>query len=541
MFAALTAPWLVAAHTAIPSHESPLLYLPDAKLGVWVIGWGARALVTAPGRFFDGNIFHPLPGQLTGTEACLSSQLVAAPVYWATGNAVLAANVVVLLSYPLGAFALQRLAMRLGATPGAAWIGGLAFALGPLRVPASLQVLQYLNPFLPLAALALERLRDRPHARWAAVLAGVLVLAATSAFYLAAIVAVAAAVWTVLAFADARPGRWRFVVWAAVAAVGAAATAALLLAPYFARPDAGFHAEMVRASVRAMHDVHLRIVVDGASLVGVVPLALGAVGLLVGWWVAPRLTRYGVAMLAVGVLCMLGPTQPVGGRDVLLPLGLLDSTSIGLVRAPWRFAVLAGFGLALLVAVAGSLIGRRTGRLGIVGLALAMLATRGVELARSPLEHVRALDEDRAFYDAVATSTDDGGILELPVTRGSVTDELVPDHMIASTVHGRPLVLGYTGYPPPDRDGRFAALTRLPDQVALQQLVALGGLRWVVLAPRARWTSPILRDRIVALPMLEPVLEHDGWLLARVVPGRSAGPGPGGEVPARAERGSPTG
>jgi hypothetical protein len=54
------------------------------------------------------------------------------------------------LLYPLAALATERLAARLGASPLAAWLAGLCFALGPFRVPAHLQTVQYANVFLPL-------------------------------------------------------------------------------------------------------------------------------------------------------------------------------------------------------------------------------------------------------------------------------------------------------------------------------------------------------------------------------------------------------
>ena len=75
------------------------------------------------------------------------------------------ANAVALASYPLAALAMDRLLLALGCGGLVAWTGGLLFALGPLRVPGNLQVLQYPNVYLPLLALALMRLRREPDAR----------------------------------------------------------------------------------------------------------------------------------------------------------------------------------------------------------------------------------------------------------------------------------------------------------------------------------------------------------------------------------------
>ena len=85
-------PWLqVAAHSA---PLGALVNAADEWLVPWILGWVGHALATDPRHFLDANINYPAPGQLTGIEHFLSSQLLFAPVFWTTGNAVLAANVV---------------------------------------------------------------------------------------------------------------------------------------------------------------------------------------------------------------------------------------------------------------------------------------------------------------------------------------------------------------------------------------------------------------------------------------------------------------
>src|SRR5207247_10136634 len=98
------------------------------------------------------------------TEHLLSSQLLFAPVFWATHNALLDSNAVVLVSYPMTALAMDRLLVALGCGRPAAVLGALTFALGPLRVPGNMQIVQALNFHLPLVALALLRLRESPRA-----------------------------------------------------------------------------------------------------------------------------------------------------------------------------------------------------------------------------------------------------------------------------------------------------------------------------------------------------------------------------------------
>ncbi|HXG54044.1 MAG TPA: hypothetical protein VNJ03_01580 [Vicinamibacterales bacterium] len=78
---------------------------PDTHLFIWTFGWIAETLVRAPLGLFDANIFYPLGRALAFSENLIGSGLIAAPVIWATGNPVLAMDVVSLLSVPLSAWA----------------------------------------------------------------------------------------------------------------------------------------------------------------------------------------------------------------------------------------------------------------------------------------------------------------------------------------------------------------------------------------------------------------------------------------------------
>jgi hypothetical protein len=141
-------PWLRAATHAVPSGA--LLIDPtDGPLIGWALGWVASVLGSAPATPFDAPVNHPEPAQLAGTEHFLSSQIVFLPTYLVSGNALLAANVVAVISYPIAALAMQRLLLALGCTAAVAWVGGLVFALKPMRVLGNLQIPQYEN--LPAA------------------------------------------------------------------------------------------------------------------------------------------------------------------------------------------------------------------------------------------------------------------------------------------------------------------------------------------------------------------------------------------------------
>src|SRR5262249_44755017 len=142
IFGVLCLPWLVKAAHAFPTVSPKYPSRPwkaDARLIAWVLAWVAHALRSSPSTLYDANIFYPAHRQLTGTEHLLSTQVVFAPAFWLSGNAVLATNVCLFFSYPLASFSMETLLRRVGLSRFPAFVAGLAFALGPLRVPANIQ------------------------------------------------------------------------------------------------------------------------------------------------------------------------------------------------------------------------------------------------------------------------------------------------------------------------------------------------------------------------------------------------------------------
>ncbi|HZR82435.1 MAG TPA: hypothetical protein VFD92_15180 [Candidatus Binatia bacterium] len=534
VFAVLAWPWLRVANDSLPrSRGTPFVYADDARFIAFVVGWVAHAVAHEPLRLYDAPIHHPAPLQLAGSEHFLASQLVAGPVFWATGNAVLAANAAALVSYPAAAVAAQALLLELGAAAGPAWVGGLLFALGPLRVPASLQILQYLNVFLPLLAWAITRLRRRPSRARAAVLAVCLTIGALSSYHMAAMLAVVGAVWAALALLDPAPGRGLFAQRAIAASAVALAAVAVVSIPYFVRPEAHDAALLGTLGIRqpgTVADTVKWFAVLAPILFGAPALALAAAGLAIaltrGSPTARRLARWGALLVLVGGVLML-PPEPVRAA--------IDHSPLRFLRAPWRFVAVAGLGTAMLATALLEWLGSRSVALGRAGLALAaaLALFHGRRLVENGVDPIPALAFDRPLYEAVARAASAGGsgpLLELPVrdaagegARSDVPRALTdPDAMVGVTLHGQPLVTGRTGYAPAHRRMIDEMILRLPSGDALQELVDATHLRWLLLRPEGYWDRIAVRRRLLALPGVAPVLERDGWTLARVdlPPGR---------------------
>ena len=86
----------------------------DTDLFIWSLAWDAHALVTQPLALFDANIYYPQARTLAYSENLLGGAMFSAPVWWVTGNPVLAMNVAALASCVLCGAGAWLLARRLG-------------------------------------------------------------------------------------------------------------------------------------------------------------------------------------------------------------------------------------------------------------------------------------------------------------------------------------------------------------------------------------------------------------------------------------------
>lgn len=146
-------------------HLTTHLYsdVGDPLLNTGILAWNARHLPLSA-DWWNFPSFAPLSGVTSFTEHLLGVYPVTAPIIWATGNAVLAHNAVLLMAFPANGLAAYLLARELTGSRDAAFVGGLAFAFAPYQ-SVHLSHLQALTAFgMPLALLGLHRfLHSRPH------------------------------------------------------------------------------------------------------------------------------------------------------------------------------------------------------------------------------------------------------------------------------------------------------------------------------------------------------------------------------------------
>src|SRR5581483_3168501 len=106
---------------------------PDGDLGWYLLGWDAHAFLHRPWAIFDANIYYPERLTLAYGENVIGLAIFSAPIVWLTGNLLLAANFVSLLSAVLCGLAAYVLARRLGLSAAAAIVCAIIFECAPPR------------------------------------------------------------------------------------------------------------------------------------------------------------------------------------------------------------------------------------------------------------------------------------------------------------------------------------------------------------------------------------------------------------------------
>ena len=268
----------------------------DPLLNMWILAWSARH----PAHF-DAGIFHPHPLALAYSDHLTPQALAISPVLAATGNPILAYNVLYLSTFVLSALGMFLLVRELTGDRAAAFVAGMAFGFAPYRFSATPHVQVLSSMWMPFAVLGFRRFfktGGRP-----ALLAGALAWLAQNLscgyylFFFSPALAIYLA-WEVFVgrvWADRR----RFAALAAAVAAVFAATIPFLL-PYAWIRQLGFEPRRVSEVQKYAADVYAWFTADpslrvwggiasgwrhaeGALFPGVTIAALAGVGIVLSW------------------------------------------------------------------------------------------------------------------------------------------------------------------------------------------------------------------------------------------------------------------
>lgn len=507
----------------------------DPLLNAWILSWDTHALVTPGLSLFNAPIFHPEPLTLAYSEHMIVNAIMAWPVLWLGYNALVAHNVLFLLTFALSGLGGYLLGYQLTGRRAAAWLVGLGFAFSAFRF-GHLGHLQILScQFMPFVLLYLHRWQRAPRWGWALGFGFFWLLQILSCGYHALFISLAVGLFLIY---YGLPGRW----WrqrARLLQLGAVCLGILLLvAPFFypylqVKRQQGFVRKAQEVEFYSARPLNYLATPPASRLLGRLTapfrspegqLYLGAtlsllvlLGLFVprrrreedeegpGW---SRQDQFFYLLLAlVAFWASLGPRyglyewlyKLVPGFDALrVPARLAV-----LVSLSW--AVLAGFGAARLQAL---LPARRW-------LApLVVLVLGGMVLAEvwcAPYRWNTITPHPARVYRWLANQPGPVVVMELP-TLGYKND-LARDarYLYWSTFHGKTLVNGYSGFFSPQYKELARLAPRLPDPAVLK-LLRRRGTQYVILHlkeyPGARANE--LLERFRQSPELKPVF-HDRW------------------------------
>jgi hypothetical protein len=156
----------------------------DLHLNLWILAWVARAAVLSPAHLFDGNVFHPAMGTITGSENMLAHLPVTVPALAVTGNALVVLKAMAVESFVAAGVAMFLFVYWHTRDALAAFAAGALYTFTPMRAHTLPQP-QYLGTqYMPLALLAVDCWLAHRRARALVGLALALALQAFACVYL---------------------------------------------------------------------------------------------------------------------------------------------------------------------------------------------------------------------------------------------------------------------------------------------------------------------------------------------------------------------
>ncbi len=459
-------PVLKFADTSLPIRGNLLTTVP--VFNAWTIWWNADRFLHGFSGYWDAPIFFPADNAFAFSEP-QPATLIVAPIMWLTGSPASAYNAYLLLSLFLNGIVSFVILRRHGVNRGLATIGGVMMVWLPISL-RQLDVLQ-LIPVWPLLWVwdVLARHGRAPSWRTGFEFA----IAFSFSFYtcvhqtLLLSIVLIATVWILLAAIRST----RFWSMSLVAIASAAIPVAVVLVPLRQTlTDNNFQRSertVTRLSARATDlillpkDAPLRG--GNSKRFGLSPgwLKMILAGCGIAWGVRRRKRRRWVFYLAATVLVSgllaLGPNLKIGE---LQPWWTIAEWCPGVrqVRSVFRFTYLAQMAIILL-----SVIGLwelwlrlkvRTRRSMLASSVVAVLGVLAIAEVPAPQPHVTGvpdLNRHAGWTGFVKENTPHGkSIACLPFSSGKRAAEfsVTSRWMYMGTLHGVPLVNGYSGFFP---------------------------------------------------------------------------------------------
>ena len=168
-----------------PAHLLPNNH--DPRLYAWVMPTIFRNLFTQPALLFHGNAFYPMGNSLTFAESLLTPSLIGGPLYFLSGNPILAYNLTLLLVWALSGWAMYAVTFWVTEDHVAAFVAAAIFALCPVRTDYYVEFQIETMFGIPLAIYALVRFFEERRLRHLAAFLAVFWVQAVAVQYYAVI------------------------------------------------------------------------------------------------------------------------------------------------------------------------------------------------------------------------------------------------------------------------------------------------------------------------------------------------------------------
>ena len=512
LFVALTA--LFAWPLSARPGDRVMSASPDANLFMWTLAWDVHAFTHQPLDIFDANIYHPLRRTLAYSENLTGSAIVAAPILWTTGNAVLAMNLVALLSAALCGAGAYVLARQVGLAPAAAIVSGLVFAFSPPRFLRLDQLHLATIQWVPFGLASLHAYLDRGRPLHLRLATAFFTLQALTSGHGAVFLALAMLALVIFEIAASRSLRAPRSPWAIARDFGI--TGSLLLAPallsfvpyLIVQREVGLRRTLENwtvtsssylASPAHVHQWLLSFVpaarinetADAYLFPGFLPIVLAACALTRA---RRRETTFYALLTLVSVWLTLGPPIGIWPLVYWLP-------GLNFIRVPSRFMLLAILGLAVLAGFGVERLSEAMGEICLrvfvpswlrssqwLSLIIAVLLV--AEFAAFPLGVEPYRIEIPAIDRWLDTQPKPFVVAEVPLPIRPDLGTWERRHtafMLHSTAHWQKTVHGYSGLRLPLHVALYDELQRFPDEASLASLARLG-VTYVVV--HAGWYGP---------------------------------------------------
>jgi hypothetical protein len=551
----------------LPLHPSHQLLATDSNaindtfFSVWIFGWQAHQLIADPLNLFQGNIFYPFQNSLAFSEIILPGALLYLPFGLATSNPVLAYNLVLLLSFPLNAFAMYLLALDwlkrtedigsrtknnrsssvvLRPSSVAAFIAGLIFAFCTYKMGELRHIQLLMAMFMPLTLMYAARFVRVPNFHNAFLTALFFALNALSSLYYAVFLAFAVALYLVVDFLIRR---YRITPQHLLFGTFALVLAGILVAPFilpflrlenqynfsagrdpslFSARPASYLAAPASQWLYGNVTRAFYVASKGQPLfLGITTVLLALVGGIILLHQKNRAWIFPVLLALVGIILSFGPIL-ITGRDAIsvLPFHLpyyfvsLVVSPLKSLNAPSRFVVLTMLALALLAAYGIFTVMQRWQRFSLIIAAICALLIL-LEYIPAPLHltNVDAAAQISPAYHFLAQQPRGEPVVELPMGQPNFGDQ---DKYVVYTYnslyHLQPLVNGYSTFIPPDYYALVKVQQNFPSNRAIKSL-AKWGAQWLVIHSDRYQNALQMRAELDVNPNIEHVQDFkDIWL-----------------------------